>query len=525
MLVKQVTQKAQYLLIEKHWLIFLIFIVGIFVRIYDLGQRPLWVDEAWVANLASADNLSTAFFDEKHTPPFFMSLLFASVHIFINNEWFLRIVPVLFSIGGMILIYLLARKWLGEIEAVGVLVLFTFMPVLFVYSRELKQYSCDIFFALLLLFLMERILDSPRSGRLWTILAVTGGISIWFSFPAAYVLSAVGGVLLWHVVYENRDAKEKHKLLLNWVLTLSVILISLGLLYHFVISLQISGLSKQAFTKSYDTFWESAFPDVSGIAAFVKWFTLAVWSFFDYFWNDFAPLVFPISLVGIWYLYSSGRARVLLYWGIIFASLLAASFMVVFPFAGFRVNLFTAPIFIILFISGLKALWLYSQKSLLMKPLAYLGLLLLAVQVFDAAVYYKNGDGYYWYIQYPQTEDIKSPLNILDSKRDKTETVFIYYGSKEAFDYYSKQYYKKSYAPIMMGAKHRDNYSLYINDMSSLLEKREPFWLLASHILLDELHYIHSNILRKWDYQAHPYFFEDGGALFYYYPSESPKRR
>lgn len=518
MLIRQVTQKAQYLLIEKHWLIFGIFIVGIFIRIYELDQRPLWIDEAWVANLASSDNISTAFFDKKHTPPFFISLLYASVHMFPNNEWFLRIVPAFFSIGGMVLIYLLVHKWLGKIEAVGALLLFTFMPVILAYSRELKQYTCDIFFALLLLFIMERILDNPRSGRLWAVLAVTGGVGLWFSYPVAYVLSSVGISLLYHIFYDEHPKPEKHKLLLNWFFTLSAILISIGLLYYFVISSQMSGLTKLQFTKSSDPFWAIAFPDVSGIRAFVEWFGLSVWSFFPYFWNGYAPFVFPVSLVGTWYLYRSGRRRILLYWGIIFVSLLAASFMVIFPFAGFRVTLFTAPIFIILFISGLKALWVHSRNKMLLKPLAYLGLLLLAIQVSDAAVYYKNGEGYYWFKQYPQTEDIKSALNLLDRERNKRETVYIYYGSKEAFEYYSKQYYKKSYSPIIMGANHRDDFSLYINDLTPLILKRKPFWLLATHIRLRELNYIHHNLLKELDYLSRVYLLKDGAALVYYYP-------
>ena len=517
--ISKVALKAHYLFIEKPWLIYAIFLVGIFARLYELGQRSLWMDEAWVANLASSDNLSTAFFDERHTPPLFISLLYVFVHIFPNNEWFLRIVPALFSVGGMVLIYLLVRKWFGKIEAVGALLLFSFMPVILVYSRELKQYTCDIFFLLLLLFIMERILDNPRSGKLWAVLAVTGGVGIWFSYPVAYVLASVGIALLYHIFYDEYSKPDKYKLLINWFFTLSALLISIGLLYYFVVSSQMSSLSQSEFSKSFDPFWTTrAFPDLSGIGPFIKWFMFSVLSFFVFFWNGYAAVVFIISLLGMWHLFRSGQARILFYWGIILLMLLIASFMNVFPFSGFRVTLFTVPIFIVLFICGLKGLWVYSEKKSLLKPLAYLGIFLVVAQVSDAAIYYKNGKGYLWYEQYPQIEEMKPALIVLDRKRRESETVYVHYEAIHAFEYYSKHYFKKSYSPLQMGKDNSDDYSKYILELKPLLIKRKPFWFIATHGNPLEWRYIYDNLKLKWNYLGRFYFLKDGASLIYYFP-------
>ena len=516
--ISETAQKIRFLLFEKPWLIYAIFFVGIFVRIYELGEKSLWFDEAWVANMASSDNLSTAFFNKRHTPPLFLSTLFASVHIFSNNEWFLRIVPALFSVGGMVLIYLLARKWLGKIEAVGALLLFSFMPVIFVYSRELKQYTCDIFFTLLLFYIMERILDNARSGRLWTVLAVTGGIGLWFSYPVAYVLSSVGIVLFFHLFYDESSRPVRYKLLLYWSLTLSVILVSIGFLYYLVVNPQISELRE--FSASPDPFWNSAFPDTAGIGSFIRWFAQSVWSFFTFFWNGYAPVVFVISMAGTWYLFRSGKTRILLYWGIIFLTLLISSFMNIFPFSGFRLTLFTAPFFIILFIAGHKALWEYSKNNVFIKPLAFLGILLLTLQVSDAAVYYKNGKGYFWHMQFPLTQEIKIALQLLEQKRKKNETVYIYYGSAHAFEYYSKYRYGKTFSPVLLGTSQVDNPPQYISELQTLIRNREAFWFLGTQIRVMEVNYINFILTRQLNYLSKIYNMENGALLEYYYPRD-----
>lgn len=165
--IREITWDVKSLTIERTWFIGGIFLLGIFVRIYNLDARPLWRDEAWVAIVASTDNLSSAFFTNWPVPPLFVSTLYLSVHLFKNNEWFLRIIPALFGIGGMVFIYYFTRRILGRYAAIGTLLLFTFLPAHIAYSRELKQYTGDIFFGLLLLSVADHLLEHKLRSSLW----------------------------------------------------------------------------------------------------------------------------------------------------------------------------------------------------------------------------------------------------------------------------------------------------------------------------------------------------------------------
>lgn len=509
-----ITQKRLHSLIEGPWFIVLIFLVGIFIRLYNLGERPLWRDEAWVANLASSGSFSSISFTQWPVPPLFISSIYLSVHLFRNNEWFLRVIPALFGIGGMALIYYSVKLFLGKIEAIGALILFTALPVLMAYSQELKQYTADIFFSLLLILIAEHIIQQRHRSASWGILAMSGAIGLWFSYPLIFVLCSVGTILLWDIAKNiskgNIPDREKYRMIFYWVVTFSFIVGSFLILYVTVIRNQV--------TPGLESYWRSAFPDSGEPIPFLKWLITGTWSFFVYFWNGYAPIAMFLSLVGIWELYRSNRNRIVAYWGIVFFLLLIASVLQRYPFGGNRVNLFTIPFFIILFISGIRFIWRLSVVTSLLRPVAYLGLLLIPVVAADAGLYYKNNKGYLWYKQYPMVQDMRSALSILAEKRKDNEPVYIYYGGDLAFEYYSRHYYNalSIASPVFIGKMHRGNNPEYIEEIKPCIESGRPFWLLATHAIPSELVYIHEVIQSKLGYKGNIYSNKDGAIVIYY---------
>ena len=69
-----------------------------------------------------------------------------------------------------------------------------FSPIMVYYSKELKQYSGDAFFAVLVLWLTERL--RARGGRQgWLALALAGVVGLGFSQPLIFTLPVAGAVL------------------------------------------------------------------------------------------------------------------------------------------------------------------------------------------------------------------------------------------------------------------------------------------------------------------------------------------
>src|SRR5262249_36221632 len=82
-------------------------IAAIVVRVFDLGRRSLWLDEAWAA-VGSLDGP----FDVahvRHTPFLFAALVRLSVAVLGRSEIAVRLPATLFSIGAVVLAWRLGR--------------------------------------------------------------------------------------------------------------------------------------------------------------------------------------------------------------------------------------------------------------------------------------------------------------------------------------------------------------------------------------------------------------------------------
>ena len=77
----------------------LIFGVAIYFRLYDLGSRNLWTDEAWVALAAMQPTAKEALAAGQSTPPFYLLTLWAMVQLWGHSEMVLRSLSWLFGVG------------------------------------------------------------------------------------------------------------------------------------------------------------------------------------------------------------------------------------------------------------------------------------------------------------------------------------------------------------------------------------------------------------------------------------------
>ena len=84
-----------------------------------------------------------------------------------------------------------------------------------------------------------------------------------------------------------------------------------------------------------------------------------------------------------------------------------------------------------------------------------------------------------------------------------------------------KHYYKKSFSPVIVGKMHRDNRLGYIHEIKPLIDGKRPFWVLATHVIPQELGYIDDVLQTEWGYEGRIYFMRDGAVLIYYIPEKS----
>jgi len=161
------------------------------------GGRPLWLDEEMIAidlrdrslrGLAGSLSLG-------QTAPYGWLVVQRLVLLVAGGgERSLRFVPVLFGVGTLAAAAWIGRRWLNAAGATALVLLCATGRWLTFYLLELKPYSADAFFALLLPALAVDAASRQRTLMFWTAAAAAQ----WFSNGALLVVPACAVVLAVH---------------------------------------------------------------------------------------------------------------------------------------------------------------------------------------------------------------------------------------------------------------------------------------------------------------------------------------
>src|SRR5262245_41277538 len=173
-------------------------------------QHPYWLDEAWVA-AASRAPMSQVRWVSSSTPLGWLLLVRAVPG---SRGEQLRVVPLVFSVGVVIVAYVLARslRWpsimLARIAGVTAAAIVLFAPTS-LHRNDLKQYTADGFFALVIVALALRV-DARRDRRAVMQLAIVCVIAVLFSSTSAFVSVAVFAGLAVTTATSRSGRSEEH---------------------------------------------------------------------------------------------------------------------------------------------------------------------------------------------------------------------------------------------------------------------------------------------------------------------------
>ncbi|MGA9754491.1 MAG: glycosyltransferase family 39 protein [Desulfobaccales bacterium] len=433
----------------------LIFGVAVYFRLYNLGGRDLWTDEAWVALAAMKPTAKEALAAGQSTPALYLLTVWAMVQLWGHSEVVLRGLSFLFGVGTLWLLWRLSRALVEVPAALLALAAVAFSPIMVYYSKELKQYSGDAFFAVLVLWLAER-LRSGRGRGGWLVLALAGGLGLGFSQALIFTLPIVVTVL-WAGLPQDRRSR----------------LALLGSVWCLAFAAYYLLFIRREVDPELVAYWAQDFPDLTGLVPFFRWLGSALYRYFRYFLGEWGVIWGPLLLAaGIVVMVRRGRARVLLYLGGPLLLAFGAACLHRYPFmahyGGNRLMLFSAPIlYLILAVGGAAGFaWLWHRRQRWL-ALALTGIFLVALH--PLAGLNKN--------LYPinNREEIQPLVAHLEANLQPQDLVYVYYFAVAPFKYY----YRGPNHGVCWG---RSCVEKGLDRAAQAQTSPQRLWLIASHI-------------------------------------------
>ncbi len=244
-------------------------------------NRALWLDEAFLAlNFLHRDyaGLAQPLEFRQGAPLAYLWLTKTIATVWGYHEYALRSISFLAGVAAFATVYLLGRRILDRASLLIALAICAVSAPLIRYSSELKQYSLDVLFAVVLPYAALSCLAKPSRGPKFIALGFFGILAPWFSHASAFVAAGIFSTTLVSMVW-RRDRRSLIffcSAFAAWALSFAI---------NFMLVLRHTAEDKEVLS-----WWLSAYlpRPIYSISA-LKWIC---WSFTDMF-SDPVGLVLP----------------------------------------------------------------------------------------------------------------------------------------------------------------------------------------------------------------------------------------
>ncbi|MBA7493918.1 hypothetical protein ES702_04484 [subsurface metagenome] len=432
--------------------------LAVFIRVYALDSRSLWVDELSVAHTVSRGSLKEVMNLLGANPVLFALVLHYIGNLLGESEFTFRLLPSFFGVGSVLLIYVVARRFISEKAAWLTFILFSFSPRLVYYAKELKHYSGEVFFALLLVLLTERIIHRD-SWRNWVLFAVLASLSAGFSHATFFIIPGLSLVLLYYVAFVR-----KGKGWLPWLVSNAII----GSIFFLLLSFTIAGEIPDKWG------WVGFLPDITSLTNFLLWLAKSHVEILGYIFdleilgtvrwpNSWLALV--LIAIGLSDLVKKNYKRFLIYLLAPFPLVFIASWLHRYPYGGSRIILFTSPMLFIAFGQGL-----FRSMGVLYEKRYFLAVLVVVILVSLPPVCAIHRG------LMPLRPGAEIVVRHLEENLKPGDRIYVYYRGIPVF----RRYYQGSYENVVLGKMHHHDLDRYIDEIDEITQDNPRLWLFFS---------------------------------------------
>ena len=195
--------------IRNNYLLFLIFLLGLVLRIYDLCSESMWLDEGYSVAVAKLDLVALIkqnFLSDYNHPPLYNAILHYWVLIFGDSEFASRLPSAIFGSFSIIAIYMVGR--LAFNKNVGLLAALILATSIFhiKYSQEARSYSLLVFLTLLSYYFYLKIVSSKK--RLYFLGYILSSVLLLYTHYFGFLIVAAQNIFFFTEYLGSRKVGE-----------------------------------------------------------------------------------------------------------------------------------------------------------------------------------------------------------------------------------------------------------------------------------------------------------------------------
>jgi len=464
-------------------------------------NRSLWLDEASLAlNVMERDPIGLLRpMDYGQVAPILFLQLANAVTVFLGeNEYALRLIPLLAYLAALLLFYKVLRQLVSNnLAFIAGLSLFVFNQHLIFFSSEFKQYMSDVLVTVLLLYL---VIHDGRSPKLkYGILVIAGAFSIFLSNISILLFTMVFPIFIMQAWL------KKDRLAFSYTLISGGILSLVFLLYYFVF---IRNHPLQAYMLDYWTRANGFIPTDLSDPATLKYLRLEFSNLFTHvgfqghlLWKQLTPVSVALTVILLLaFLWHSLRTRspLIMLIAPVFAHLIL-SYLKMYPNST-RLILYQFPLFMVMITLGLQVIL---NSLSVRKWIPELVIYLLVISSGLATITTKIPMG---------REEIKKTIRFVEAQVKPQDTIYLYHGAKTAFTYYQRSGFVRMDNPVIYGVSRTPDVKRYVDDIVS---RKGNYWIVFSHIEKNEDKYILSELKKSGHLYTRSYMTTGSGAYYF----------
>jgi len=189
------------------------------LRLINIGKEPFWCDEILSLDIAtsfdSASEMLRYLAQVEFHPPLYYLIIRPWVGIFGASEVSLRSLSLIFSLGIVFMVYVIARRMFND-RRIGLLAagITAVLPLQIEFGQEARPYAMFCFAGCLAVFAVWEHLRSGR--RSWLVLyAAASAIGLYLHYSYLFIAVATA---LWWFAESTPGGKDRRRRMMDWLM-------------------------------------------------------------------------------------------------------------------------------------------------------------------------------------------------------------------------------------------------------------------------------------------------------------------